>query len=219
MPKASYRLPTRAWRSGGLQGLRHVDRFTFDHHVGAAISCYDDHAMTHYLTIASPIETARLHIRPLRLDDAEPFRLLTDEAVIIDNVHFLTAPFTLVDAQELIQGDGDGRDCFWGVWRRDDGMLIGTVGVHLRGVDEVEIGYWFAGLTHGRGFGTEAVSAVVDAIGQVYADRRIIAECRPENTASWRLLEKIGFRADGRDGQRAGRKRLKYFALPHEKPA
>jgi RimJ/RimL family protein N-acetyltransferase len=168
--------------------------------------------MTQLLTIPSPIETTRLHMRPLRLDDAEPFRLLTDEPVIIDNIHFLTAPFTLVDAQELIQGDGDGRDCFWGVWKRNDVTLIGTVGTHLRGINEVEIGYWFAGSAHGRGFGTEAVSAVVDAIGRAYADRRIIAECRPENNASWRLLEKIGFRADGRDGQRAGRKRLLYFA-------
>jgi len=153
-----------------------------------------------------------LYIRPLRLDDAEPFRVLTDEPAIIDNVHFLATPFTLADAQELIQGDGDGRDCFWGVWKRGDVTLIGAVGVHLRGKNEVEIGYWFASVAHGHGFGTEAVSAVVDAVRRVYADRRIVAECRPENAASWRLLEKIGFRADGRDGQRAGRKRLVHLA-------
>jgi RimJ/RimL family protein N-acetyltransferase len=171
--------------------------------------------MIQLLTIQSPIETTRLHMRPLRFDDAEPFRLMTDEPVITDNIHFLTTPFTLADAQNLIKGDGDGLDCFWGVWKRNDVTLIGTVGTHLiRGIDEIEIGYWFAGSTHGHGFGTEAVSATVDAIRRAYADRRIIAECRPENSASWRLLEKIGFRADGRDGQRAGRKRLIYSRSP-----
>ena len=153
-------------------------------------------------------------MRPLTLDDAEPFRLLTNEPVIIDSIHFLTAPFTLVDAQELIKGDGDGRDCFWGVWKRNDITLIGTVGTHLRGINEVEIGYWLASSSHGHGFGTEAVAAIVDAVKRAYADRRIIAECRPENGASWRLLEKIGFRADGCDGQRADRKRLIYSRSP-----
>jgi RimJ/RimL family protein N-acetyltransferase len=41
-----------------------------------------------------------------------------------------------------------------------------------------------------------------------YPERRIFAECRPENVASWRLLEKVGFRASGADGVRSGRKRL-----------
>jgi RimJ/RimL family protein N-acetyltransferase len=41
-----------------------------------------------------------------------------------------------------------------------------------------------------------------------YPAWRIFAECRPQNMPSWHLLEKIGFRADGGDGQRPGRKKL-----------
>ena len=96
--------------------------------------------MTQLLADQSPIKTERLHLRALGIDDAEAFRIMTDEPAITDNIHFLTTPFTLADAQRLIEGDGNGRDCFWGVWRRDSDGLIGTVGTHLRGLDEIEIG-------------------------------------------------------------------------------
>ena len=165
-------------------------------------------------TVHSPLETQRLHLQILSPDDAEAFRGMTDEPVITDNIDFLQTPFSLADARKLIDGNGDGRDCFWGVWRRDNNMLIGTVGTHLRGIDEIEIGYWFAGSVHGHGFGTEAVAAIVSAMRRTYADRRIYAECRPENEASWRLLEKVGFRPDDRDGHRAGRKRLSHSHGP-----
>jgi [ribosomal protein S5]-alanine N-acetyltransferase len=112
----------------------------------------------------------------------------------------------------LIVGEGDGRDCFWGVWQNGAFQLIGTVGTHLRGHSEIEIGYWFATAAHGRGFASEAASAVANALSAAYPDRRIIAECRPDNERSWRLLERIGFRADGNDGLRSGRKRLVFAA-------
>ena len=170
--------------------------------------------MIQRLAAQSPIETRRLILRILEVADAEALRVMTDEPVITDNIHFLTTPFTRDDAQRLIEGDGGGRDRFWGVWRRDNLTLIGAVGTHLKGTDEIEIGYWFAGAAHGHGFGTEAVAAIVRAIREVYADRQILAECRPENNASWRLLEKVGFRADGREGQRSGRRRLVHSRSP-----
>jgi RimJ/RimL family protein N-acetyltransferase len=91
---------------------------------------------------------------------------------------------------------------------QENESLIGAVGTHLHGFDELEIGYWFASAVRGRGMGAEAVRAVVQVVGAAFPDRRIVAECRPQNTASWRLLEKIGFRADGAAGVRTGRKRL-----------
>jgi RimJ/RimL family protein N-acetyltransferase len=133
---------------------------------------------------------------------------MTDEPAITNAIDFLPTPFTLLDAEKLINGNGDGRDCFWGVWLRENVALIGTVGTHLRPVDELEVGYWFASCVRRRGIGTEAVDAVVHSVSTAFPNRRIFAECRPQNEASWRLLEKIGFRADGADGARSGRKRL-----------
>jgi RimJ/RimL family protein N-acetyltransferase len=161
-----------------------------------------------FLLALPPITTERLSLRALQLSDAGIFREMTDEPAITGVIDFLPAPFTLLDAEKLIKGNGDGKDCFWGVWLRESGALIGAVGTHLHAADELEIGYWFASAARGRGIGAEAAGAVVRAVNAAFPGRRIVAECRPQNEASWRLLEKIGFQADGTDGVRAGRKRL-----------
>lgn len=169
-----------------------------------------DVEMNRHLSSLPNVRTGRLHLRPLGALDAEAFRAMTDEPTIIDVVHFLARPFTIADAEKLLLGNGDGQDCFWGVYQRDAPTLIGTVGTHLRGVREIEIGYWFAAAIRGRGLAAEAVTGIIFALRAAYPDRSFVAECRPQNEASWRLLEKIGFKADGTDGTRPGRKR---FAL------
>jgi len=160
------------------------------------------------LTTLPPITTARLRLRSLGRDDAELLQALTNVPAILDAIDFLRAPFTIGDAQRLIVGDGDGRDCFWGVWRPDEMAPIGAVGIHLRGDAELEIGYWFAAACRQQGLASEAVGAIVRQLADTFPARRIFAECRPDNIASWRLLERVGFRSDGRDGVRTGRERL-----------
>ncbi len=153
-------------------------------------------------------ETKRLHLRPLRLPDAEAFRAMTDEPTIIDAIYFLERPFRLADAKKLIISNDDGRDCFWGVWKREGSTLLGTVGTHLKGTDEIEVGYWFASASQGLGLASEAVKGVMLVLLDNYPERRIIAECRPENEASWRLLERVGFQADDAGDARPGRQRF-----------
>ena len=58
------------------------------------------------------IETERLRLRLLELPDAGAFRAMTDEPYIIDMVRSLSHPFGLAEAEKLIVGDNDGRDCF-----------------------------------------------------------------------------------------------------------
>ncbi|MGI3901214.1 MAG: GNAT family N-acetyltransferase [Janthinobacterium lividum] len=154
------------------------------------------------------ITTQRLYVRPLALSDVEAFQTMTDEPGILDAIHFLPRPFQLADAERLITGDGDGRDCFWGIWQHGAPALLGTVGTHLRGSGEIEIGYWFSSAGRGQGLALEAVTNLASSLVRTYPERRIYAECRPQNSSSWRLLEKVGFHADGTDGTRTGRKRL-----------
>lgn len=132
---------------------------------------------------------------------------MTDHPTVTSLVHFLPQPFTEADAVRLIRGAGDGRDCFFGGWCRD-GKLAAVVGTHLRREDEVEIGYWVHADLHGQGYATEAASALLGQLRQAFPRRRIVAECRAENSASWHVLEKLGFRSPGEEGQRPGRLRL-----------
>lgn len=148
------------------------------------------------------MQTDRLRLRILAEDDAEELRQITDHPAVTGAIHFLSAPFTVSDAKRLIIGRQDGRDCFIGAWRTETGEMTAVIGTHLHGDTEVEIGYWVRPSLHGKGFATEAVTAVLSALHRAFPHRQLVAECRPENIASWHLLEKLGFRAAGEAGRR-----------------
>lgn len=153
-------------------------------------------------------ETARLRLRSLGRGDADALHAVTDDPVVGASIVIFSPPFTLADTQALLDR-WDGRaDIMTGAWRKADGALMGVVALHLRGRDELEIGYWFGSAFHGQGYAGEAVSATVSSVRRYLPHRRIYAECRPANFGSWRVLEKAGFRATGEDGERPERKRL-----------
>jgi len=60
-------------------------------------------------------------------------------------------------------------------------------------MDDVEIGYAFLPAGRGQGYAAEAVAALLRYGQQTLGLRRIIAIVTPTNTASLRLLEKLGF--------------------------
>ncbi len=155
----------------------------------------------------SPITTGRLAIRPLLPDDAPALRALSDDPAILAAIPFLARPFTAEAALALIAGAEAGSDRFLGVWAGPDD-LAGVVGVHLRDAGQIEIGYWYGPRFWGRGYATEAAGAVIARLRSMFRDRRIVAECRPENRASWRVLENLGFSATGTAGTRPGRSLL-----------
>lgn len=151
------------------------------------------------------VETARLRLTRLEPGDAEAVRALTDDPAITGAVNFLPEPFTLQDARRLIGPAKVTNDCFLGA-KRTDASLVAIVGLHLRGEKAVEIGYWVGGAARGQGYGSEAVAGAVELLRKRFPHRFLIAECRPENTASVGLLRKVGFRDTGDEGHRPGRR-------------
>ena len=158
--------------------------------------------MTESLASLPARKTARLRLVPLRPRDAARLRVITNDRVVARSIHFLKLPFTRADALRLIVDRG-GVDRFIGVWRQ--GALAGVVGAHLAGADAIEIGYWIARASQGNGYATEAARALVTLLRRRFPARRVFAECRPDNRASWRVLAKLGFRATGVAGARPGR--------------
>ncbi|HLU58392.1 MAG TPA: GNAT family protein [Pseudonocardia sp.] len=59
------------------------------------------------------------------------------------------------------------------------------------------VGYWVDSTVSGRGITTAAVALVVDHCFTRVGLHRVEATVRPENTASLRVLEKLGFREEG----------------------
>lgn len=160
--------------------------------------------MEHPLDIG-PISTKRLTLRPLQTTDAEALRTVTSDPAVTAVIPFLPEPFGLQQAQALIARHTDGRDLFLGLWRQGDGTLLGALGVHLRGHEELEIGYWLPARYHGCGYASEAAQAAAIAYLSAFPNYRLLAECRPDNLASRRVLEKVGFRRTGAAGAREGR--------------
>lgn len=86
---------------------------------------------------------------------------------------------------------------FWAVILRDSGELLGDAGLYRRG-DRVELGYTLGRDHWGRGYGTEAARACVDAAFEKLGIGQLEALVRPENVASVAVLEKLGFAAHDR---------------------
>ena len=76
------------------------------------------------------------------------------------------------------------------------GRLIGNVYLGRRDFDTLELGFVFHRRFWHRGFARESCEALIHLAFQ-NGVHRIFAECDPENTASWRLLERLGFAREG----------------------
>jgi len=82
----------------------------------------------------------------------------------------------------------------WVITDKVDGQLIGSCEIeYLDETDEYELGYALGKVCWGKGIATEAARATMRFGFESASLERIIAVVVPENTASWRVLEHIGF--------------------------
>jgi RimJ/RimL family protein N-acetyltransferase len=62
---------------------------------------------------------------------------------------------------------------------------------------EAEIGWVLAPAHQGRGYGAEAVAALLEICFDQLGLRRVTAACFAANESSWRLMERLGMRREG----------------------
>lgn len=149
-----------------------------------------------------PILTERLEIRPYRAEDVERIhevlygnaqaRRLTGGVSDIDETRTTIERF-------IERGRLDGYS-YWAVLERHSGELIGEAGLKPledRG-PEVELGYSFGPASWGRGYATEAGRAILDTAFGPLGLERVVAVTREANTASQRVIAKLGFIPAGR---------------------
>lgn len=82
---------------------------------------------------------------------------------------------------------------------QDSGNVIGDIGVHFIGSDgqQAELGITVAKDHHGKGYASEALEGIIGYLFTELGKHRITASVDPRNTASMRLMERIGFRKEG----------------------
>ena len=75
---------------------------------------------------------------------------------------------------------------------------IGEVTVRDLDRTRPELAYWIVLEHHGQGYGSEAVSLVIDYIFESFEKRGVMAHCFDTNEGSQALLESLGFTEEGR---------------------
>jgi RimJ/RimL family protein N-acetyltransferase len=97
------------------------------------------------------------------------------------------------------------------VIRRADGLAVGDIGFHgpPGSGGDVEIGYALAPAARGSGLAIESVAVMTRWALAQPGVRAVCARVEPDNAASVRLLERLGFALVGRSGGH-----LRYLAMP-----
>jgi [ribosomal protein S5]-alanine N-acetyltransferase len=149
------------------------------------------------------LETERLLLRRMRLDDAQAMFAYASDPEVTRYVLFEThrsvkdsEAFLRLAVEGYERGDFGG----WGVVLKDSGRFVGTCGVDLNYAPEharAELGYVLSREHWGKGLMPEAVRAVIRfGFGRMHLNR-IQARCIAENTASARVMEKVGMTYEG----------------------
>jgi len=144
------------------------------------------------------LETGRLRLRKLTVDDAEFILRLLNEASFIQSIGDKGGR-TLEDARSyIVMGPIASYDKFgFGLWlveNRTDGVPMGMCGLLKRDtLEDVDIGYALVPEFWSKGFAMEAAAAVLSYGKSDFGMKRIVAIVSPQNDSSIRLLEKLGF--------------------------
>lgn len=150
-----------------------------------------------------PIETERLILRGHRRDDLDDLVVFHGDPEV---TRFIPWPVRTREetaaalerklAATVVSAEGD-----WlvlAVEERASGRVIGEV--LLKRSDDAnrlgEVGYAFATTAQGRGLAGEAVRVILELADGALGLRTVVAHVEPGNTASSRLLDRLGFQLD-----------------------
>jgi ribosomal-protein-alanine N-acetyltransferase len=148
------------------------------------------------------LETYRLRLRPFTLDDVEAYYEHIHSSAEV--MRFLpggvprpreSTPQTL---QYFIDHWIEHNYGMWALEDRKDRTFIGHVGLNMiPETSDVEIAYALAKPYWSQGFATEAASAVLSYGLDVVGLNILYALAVPENSASQRVMVKLGMRYEG----------------------
>jgi RimJ/RimL family protein N-acetyltransferase len=147
-----------------------------------------------------PITTTRLVLRAFEPADAAAFSDYRSDPAVAELQSWET-PFTIEMAERFIAdcpGDGPVNGDWVQIAVTRGSELVGDVAVGLdRDGRIATLGYSLASAHQGKGFGREAVGAVVDRLFDELGVHRVEANVDPRNIASARLVEDLGFVYEG----------------------
>lgn len=145
------------------------------------------------------LETERLRLRRLSVDNAEFILRLLNEPSFIQNIGDRGVR-TLEDARAyVLKGPVASYEKFgFGLWlveTKSPDAPIGICGLLKRDVlEDVDIGYALLPEFWSQGYALEAASAVMSYAKETLGSQQVLAVVNADNQSSIRLLEKLGLK-------------------------
>lgn len=147
--------------------------------------------------------TPRLTIRRFRADDAATFAQYRSDADVARYQSWDT-PYTLAQAEQFVTGlaaahpDAPGEWFQFAVEETASACHVGDVAAFIESDDPrlATVGVTLAPSAQGRGYATEALTALLDYLFGQRGKHRVSASCDTRNHASAALLERLGMRRE-----------------------
>ena len=145
------------------------------------------------------IETERLILRMFSPDDAETFQRIWNDPLVMKYIEgwrpsLEESRAVMTRLLERWREQGFGQ---WAIVHKEEGKPIGYAGFkYLDNTPEVELLYGVDAPYWNQGYTTEAASACLHYVFEHTALDRIVAVAEPENTGSWRVMEKLGMKRE-----------------------
>ncbi len=155
-------------------------------------------------SLSDALPEVRVRLRNPVPEDAEVIFHWRSERMVQAHqpIVYLTVEQIRADIEKSTANDlpNYSRDRFqWIVERMSDGSPLGWITLSIRSWEHQigEIGYSISEPFHGQGYGFEALKIMLHKAFLEAHLYRVEAKCSIENAASYKLLEKAGFRREG----------------------
>lgn len=142
------------------------------------------------------IETERLILRPLNVDDAPAVLEWASDERVSKFMSYTGYDDINIAKQWLESLENEESEWNWGFELKETGKLIGSGSI---GSDSVFEGYWGIGYNirydcWRKGYTTEAMRAIIDFVNKELGVNKICACHAVDNPASGRVMEKCGLK-------------------------
>lgn len=148
--------------------------------------------------ITPTIETDRLILRPLTVNDADNVFEWTGDERVTEYMIYPCHKNIEATREWLCSLDSLENEYTWGFVRKSDGKLIGSGGIRFRTDENVwSFGYNLRYDCWGQGYATESSKRMIEYAYSENNAREFVSEHAVENTASGKVIEKCGLVFDG----------------------
>lgn len=151
------------------------------------------------MTELTTLQTKRLQLRKLSLLDIPSLvKQLNDPSM---SRYTLTLPYPYTDDDGrywITKVHTDEAENSAMTWAIDNGTLVGVIELKLDfSSNESELAYWVGREFQGKGYATEAASAVLE-YAKGHQLPPVISFCYPQNLSSCKVLQNVGFIRHGK---------------------